>query len=53
MCLITCLRVVAGDPDALVKVAGRNESALENWAENEHLQLLNLTYVKFDPLESV
>lgn len=33
-----------GDPDALVKVAGRNESALEDWAENEHLQLLNLTY---------
>lgn len=33
-----------GDPDALVKVAGRKESALEGWADNEHLQLLNLTY---------
>jgi len=33
-----------GDPDALVKVAGRNDSALEGWAENDHLQLLNLTY---------
>lgn len=43
--LIICLRMVAGDPDALVKVAGRNDSALEGWAENEHLQLLNLTYV--------
>lgn len=36
---------MAGDPDALVKVAGRNGSALEGWAENDHLQLLNLTYV--------
>jgi len=43
--LIVCLRLVAGDPDALVKVAGRNGSALEGWAENDHLQLLNLTYV--------
>lgn len=43
--LIICLRMVAGDPDALVKVAGRNDSALEGWAENDHLQLLNLTYV--------
>jgi translation initiation factor eIF-2B subunit delta len=34
-----------GDPDALVKVPGRNDlSALEGWADNEHLQLLNLTY---------
>jgi len=37
--------MVAGDPDALVKVSGRNDSALEGWAENDHLQLLNLTYV--------
>lgn len=33
-----------GDPDALVKVAGLNESTLEGWADNSNLQLLNLTY---------
>ncbi|KAG0557442.1 hypothetical protein KC19_11G130500 [Ceratodon purpureus] len=33
-----------GDPDALVKVAGWKESALVGWAENDQLQLLNLTY---------
>lgn len=43
--LTMCLALVTGDPDALVKVAGRKESALEGWADNEHLQLLNLTYV--------
>lgn len=35
---------MTGDPDALVKVSGRKDSALEGWAENEHMQLLNLTY---------
>ena len=33
-----------GDPDALVKVAGLNESTLEGWADNSNLQLLNLKY---------
>eukprot|EP00249_Psilotum_nudum_P016229 c25731_g1_i1 orf=320-2353(-) len=34
-----------GDPDALVKVPGRKDLCeLEGWADNEHLQLLNLTY---------
>ena len=42
--LIMGLPTVAGDPDALVEVAGRKDSALEGWAENDHLQLLNLTY---------
>lgn len=34
-----------GDPDALAKIPGRkNSDQLEGWANNEHLQLLNLTY---------
>lgn len=34
-----------GDPDALVKVPGREDlNELEGWAESTHLQLLNLTY---------
>eukprot|EP01018_Ginkgo_biloba_P028102 Gb_02875 [translate_table: standard] len=34
-----------GDPDALAKVPGRRDlNQLEGWANNEHLQLLNLTY---------
>ncbi|XP_020521878.1 translation initiation factor eIF-2B subunit delta isoform X2 [Amborella trichopoda] len=34
-----------GDPDALSKVHGRKDlNHLENWANNEKLQLLNLTY---------
>ncbi|KAJ8623027.1 hypothetical protein MRB53_031556 [Persea americana] len=34
-----------GDPDAISKVPGRKElNHLENWADNENLQLLNLVY---------
>lgn len=36
---------MTGDPDALVKVGGQKDLPLEGWADNEHLQLLNLTYV--------
>lgn len=33
----------AGDPDAISKVPGRKElNHLDNWADNENLQLLNL-----------
>lgn len=33
----------------LVKVPGRDDlNALEGWADNEHMQLLNLTYVSSD-----
>jgi len=39
---ITCNEL--GDPDALVKVGGQKDLPLEGWADNEHLQLLNLTY---------
>ena len=36
-----------GDPDELVKVAGRPEKTmLEGWEEEERLQLLNLSYGK-------
>lgn len=42
--LIRFLDWLIGDPDALVKVAELNESTLEGWADNSHLQLLNLTY---------
>lgn len=37
--------LMTGDPDALVKLGGQRDLALEGWADNEHLQLLNLTYV--------
>jgi hypothetical protein len=37
--------LMTGDPDALVKVGGQKDLPLEGWADNEHLQLLNLTYV--------
>ncbi|CAL4926410.1 unnamed protein product [Urochloa decumbens] len=33
-----------GDPDVILKVPGRAEDQLKNWAENANLQLLNLTY---------
>jgi len=33
-----------GDPDALAKIQGRDSDHLEGWANNKHLQLLNLTY---------
>lgn len=33
-----------GDPDALAKIRGRDSDHLEGWANNKHLQLLNLTY---------
>ncbi|KAA8547826.1 hypothetical protein F0562_004255 [Nyssa sinensis] len=34
-----------GDPDAISKVAGRKDiNYLDDWANNENLQLLNLTY---------
>ncbi|CAL4934951.1 unnamed protein product [Urochloa decumbens] len=33
-----------GDPDVILKVHGKAEDQLKNWAENANLQLLNLTY---------
>ncbi|CAN6310048.1 unnamed protein product [Urochloa humidicola] len=33
-----------GDPDVILKVPGKVEDELKNWAENANLQLLNLTY---------
>ncbi|XP_004982319.1 translation initiation factor eIF-2B subunit delta isoform X2 [Setaria italica] len=33
-----------GDPDVILKVPGKAEDHLKNWAENANLQLLNLTY---------
>nr|CAB3498691.1 unnamed protein product [Digitaria exilis] len=33
-----------GDPDVILKVPGKAEDHLKNWAENTNLQLLNLTY---------
>lgn len=37
---------MTGDPDVISVVPGRKDlDHLDNWAENENLQLLNLTYV--------
>ncbi|XP_002464171.1 translation initiation factor eIF-2B subunit delta isoform X1 [Sorghum bicolor] len=33
-----------GDPDVILKIPGRAEDHLKNWADNANLQLLNLTY---------
>jgi len=33
-----------GDPDVILKVPGKAEDHLKNWADNANLQLLNLTY---------
>ncbi|RLN39938.1 translation initiation factor eIF-2B subunit delta isoform X1 [Panicum miliaceum] len=33
-----------GDPDVILKVPGKAEDHLKNWADNSNLQLLNLTY---------
>lgn len=43
---IVCLsifKLLAGDPDAISKVPGRLDvNYLDNWADKENLQLLNL-----------
>ncbi|KAG2547195.1 hypothetical protein PVAP13_9KG070700 [Panicum virgatum] len=33
-----------GDPDVMLKVPGKADDHLKNWADNANLQLLNLTY---------
>lgn len=45
MALIS-VQFLAGDPDAIAKIPNREESkSLDEWTNNENLQLLNLRYV--------